>query len=129
MSAWLWPVQKAIYDQIVNECTYPVYDDVPQNTDYPYITIGDDTSTEWDTVDKVGGESTLTVHTWSREAGRREIKKIMSEVYEVLHMHELDVPGYNVVLCRQEFAESLPVEADGRTRHGVQRFRVIIHDE
>lgn len=129
MSAWSWPVQVAIYERLDSACTVPVYDNVPQDTPYPYITIGDDTSIEWDTDTETGAEATLTIHSWSRANSRSEVKQLQGEVYEALHRHELVVPGYSVVTCEQEFSESLPVEADGHTRHGVQRFRIILEKE
>ena len=62
-----------------------VFDDVPENTAYPYVVIGEETATNIDTKDKDAHEHTLTIHVWSQYRGRKEIKNIMSSVYTTLH--------------------------------------------
>jgi hypothetical protein len=132
-------LQKAIYDVLSNDYALGqlvtgVYDSVPQAADagsdlpFPFVTIGDDTAIDWDTDTSVGKEATLTIHSWSRYRGRSEVKQIQGAIYEALHLSNLSVVGYTTVLCLSEFSESL-VDPDGLTRHGVQRFRVILDKE
>jgi len=128
-----WEVQQAVYNRLldnnaVNESVDGrVFDEVPQGTEYPYINIGEDTAIAWDTDDSTGSESTLTLHVWSRKSGRREVKEIMRLIYASLHRAELVVAGAYVVLCDWEFSESF-MDADGVTRHGVTRYRVILEE-
>jgi hypothetical protein len=121
-------LQKAIYSKLSTSLVIPVYDHVPQGSEYPYIVIGEDTAIEWDTDDSVGSESTLTLHVWTRNRGRKECKEIMDSIYDVLHRCELAVTGYNVVNCAWELAETF-VDPDGKTRHGVTRYRIIMDRE
>lgn len=104
-----------------------VFDDVPVNTAYPYVVIGEETTSNNGTKTKDGLEHTLTIHAWSQYRGRREIKEIMKSVYENLHNTAISVSGATLVNIRQEFSTTL-AETDGITRHGVMRFRVIIFD-
>ena len=104
-----------------------VFDDVPENTAYPYVVIGEETATNIDTKDKDAHEHTLTIHVWSQYRGRKEIKNIMSSVYTLLHNASITVSGASLVNIRHEFENTL-TEADGITRHGVRRFRAVVFD-
>lgn len=117
-------IQAAIYAK-VSAIGWPVYDHVPQETEFPYIVIGDDTSTPWDTDDSIGSETTCTIHVWSRHRGRKEVKEIMRTVYEALHRQEVSIIGGALVECQAEFQESF-MDPDGLTRHGVIRFRLTV---
>ena len=119
----------------VNDKTKPaIYDNVPEAVDagndsvFPYVTIGDDTFLEWDTDNSQGKEATLTIHSWSRYRGRKEVKEIQGAIYNVLHLSNLNITGYYSVLMLSEYSETL-VDPDGLTRHGVQRFRLIMEKE
>lgn len=117
-------IQAAIYAK-VSAIGWPTYDHVPQESAFPYIVIGDDTSIPWDTDDSIGSETTCTIHVWSRHRGRKEVKEIMRTVYESLHRAEFAIIGGQLVECVAEFEESF-MDADGLTRHGVIRFRLIV---
>lgn len=117
-------IQAAIFTRLSSVGT-PVYDHVPQDTPFPYIVIGDDTSTAWDTDNSIGSESTLTIHVWSRQRGRKEVKEIMADIYASLHRHDVSISGGVLVECAAEFQESF-LDPDGITRHGVIRFRLIV---
>lgn len=111
-----------------------VYDHVPQPGDpgeaaeFPYIALGDFTFIPWDTDTETGAEATATFHTWSRYKGRAEVAKIHDALYAALHRAELTVAGFKLIGCEFEYAEVL-VEPDGETRHGVQRYRLVLDKE
>lgn len=111
-----------------------VYDHVPQPDDggrgdaFPYVGVGDDTAIEWDADDSIGLEATVTLHTWSRYRGRAQCKSIQAAIKAALHRYDLPVASARTVLVNFDFEESL-VEADGQTRHGVSRFRIIAEEE
>tara|TARA_Y100001937_G_C7119468_1_gene331866 strand:+ start:714 stop:1124 length:411 start_codon:yes stop_codon:yes gene_type:complete len=104
-----------------------VFDDVPENTTYPYIRIGEETATDVSVKDKDLFEHTLTIHIWSQYRGNRDIKGIMKQVHDTLHDSSLSVTGAAMVNMRQEFQTTL-LENDGITRHGVMRFRAVVSD-
>ncbi len=125
-----WPVQEAIHDALVGDTTLQtlvgtrVYDAVPDDATYPYVTIGDADATEWDTKNSFGMDQMLHIHTWSRYRGQREAKLIMSAIHGALHNQPLTVDGHDLISLR--FSASFVVmDPDGLTRHGVSRFRAI----
>ncbi len=92
---------------------------------FPYVTIGEDTHSDWSTDTESGDSATITVHTWSRYNGRKEEKTIQSAIYAALHRQALTVAGYALVSIDWVSSDSL-IDADGETRHGVQTFRIIL---
>ena len=128
------PIQTAIFDRLSAELDVPVYDAVPQAADsgddsaFPYVTIGDDIVSEWDTDTSTGFDTEVTVHAWTRYRGRREVKLIQEAIYDALHLHSLSIPGWHTVLCLFLTADSF-MDADGITRHGVIRFRLVTETE
>ena len=109
-----------------------IYDHVPQPDDpgggaeFPYISIGDNTFNQWDTDTEIGAEVTVTIHTWSRYKGRKEVSEIHDAIYSALHRRdEVNITGFRLIGCDFEHAEIF-VDADGETRHGVQRYRMIV---
>jgi hypothetical protein len=126
MSAEL-EIQKAIFTRLNTALSVAVYDDVPDNAIAPYVVIGDDTLLEFDSDFGIGFEATITVHSWSKYRGRAEVKGLMGLIYDALHRAEFTVQGYNLLGCDCEFSETF-LESDGVTRHGVQRFRILIRE-
>jgi len=67
-------VQKAIFDKLKASVALmaevsDVLDAVDEFQDFPYVTIGEDVISEWDTVSTTGGDGVITIHTWSRYTG------------------------------------------------------------
>lgn len=128
-----WKLQQAIYTKLYQQVSdgdginASVYDDVPEGAAHPYIVIGEETTSDNGTKDKDGMEHTLTLHTWSQYRGRKQIKELMQSVYDLLHNTDITISGATVANVRQEFSTTLS-ENDGLTRHGVQRFRVVVFD-
>ena len=147
MSLHSWPLQQAIFSKLngaslVNydgDAITGVFDDVPEQTVYPYlpegmprenfpyVVIGEETATENGTKDVDAHEHTLTIHVWSQYRGLQDIKKIMQQIYTQLHNTAISVSGANLVNIRHEFETTL-LEQDGITRHGVMRFRAVVFD-
>lgn len=126
----LLPFQKAIYDRLNGHSNLSgkVFDSVPEDTSYPYVVIGDDTSEEWDTKTKKGAEITATIHVWSQARGRMECKQYMGYVNDQLDNYDLEVTGHHVVLLYQEFS-NVELDPDGETHHGVMRFRALTQED
>lgn len=110
-----------------------VYDFVPENAAAPYVVIGDDTATDWDTKSKAGWEFTVTIHCWDFEkAGRKSVKSILSAVHDALHQQQstITVTGFTLVQIRREFQQTFQetaVEgANDRYWHGVARYRAVV---
>jgi Protein of unknown function (DUF3168) len=126
-------LQVALYAKLSNALPGMVFDQVPQDQEGRYVTVGDDTFTEWDTDDATGFECTATINTYDTNkagavttTGYKGVKGLQETVYNTLHLQPLVVTGYNTVGVVQEYAESRR-DNDGISRHGVQRFRILLH--
>lgn len=135
MSASL-QLQTAVYDALVNDATLSaavggrIFDDIEEGFDtFPYVTIGEDVLTAFDTDDRFGFDASITVHVWSGDEdtkGFAQGKTIQGLIYDVLHYTQaLSLADYNVVLFRQAEAENMR-DPDGLRRHGVQTFETIL---
>ena len=102
-----------------------VFDDIPENTDYPYVQLGEDTAIDYSAKDQTGSEVSVNVDVWSRYRGSLEAKNIMDRVHTLLHDSSLSVTGSNFINMRFEFSDIIR-DPDGITRHGVMRFRAIM---
>lgn len=126
-------VQASVFSKLDAALTYSVYDIPPQpddsgaKTDWPYVTIGRDIVTPWDTNSEVGFSVTITVHVWSKKAGFKEAKTVQGEIYTALHRQSLSVTGYTFIACDIE-QEQVIEDADGITIHGIQTFRIILDE-
>lgn len=110
-----------------------VYDHVPQGQAAPYVVIGEDTLTDWDTKSKNGWEGTVTIHVWDFEKkGRKSVKTLLSHIHDALHQQEsnITVTGYTLVQIRREFQQTFQEPAiEGQNDsyyHGVARYRAVI---
>ena len=131
MSIGQFPLQERIYTVLSGDNTITstygagVYDDVLEGSTYPFVEIGNETAIDYSTKDADGAEYTVTLHVWSQYAGSKEAKQIMDRIHDLLHNSSLSVTGFNLINLRFEFSDILR-DPDGKTRHGVMRFRAII---
>ena len=132
-------MQQAVYGVLSTDTTLAVlgvtiYDHVHPRAEFPYIVIGQDFATPADTDDTLDADHFITIHTWDRieanNSGHRggyRIKQMQQACYAALHRQTLIVDGANFTDINGESAENF-LDDDGLTRHGVQRF-VILLDE
>lgn len=130
-------LQSAVFGRLSGYSGMPtVYDDVPDapsnqelpDSYFPYVVVGEDTHAEWDTDDSTGAESTITLHVWSRYKGKKQAKDVQALIYEALHRYDLDVEGFHLVTIEFEYSDVF-LDADGKTRHGVCRYRALVEAE
>lgn len=133
-------VQKSVYGVLVGNATLiaslssawgydAVFSDVPQenaddNSFYPFISFGPDTTTPWDTKGSGGGESVLDLSVWSRSGDYVEAKEIAAQVWALLHRTEYAISGSTLVTSDMESSVSI-MDPDGETRRVLMQFRVI----
>jgi hypothetical protein len=105
-----------------------IYDDVPQATALPYLTLGQTTERDWSTGSDpdtdAGAEHLLTLHVWSDARGKKQAHEILAAVRSTLHDAALTLTGHRLVNLRHEFSEARRT-ADGETIHGTARFRAV----
>lgn len=97
-------LQSAIYNILTNDAVVlsvlggaRIYDSVPRKIEYPYVTFGDISVRDWSTGDGLGEEHSVTLHIWSRAAGRTEIYSIASALRSALHDREFSMPGHRLI--------------------------------
>jgi hypothetical protein len=125
-------LQKGIYSAlsgnvIFNGQPVPVYDSPPKNQSYPYIVIGDDILTPFDTDTSVGAEVIAPVYIWDNYRGYKRIKSIADDVYSLLNRQAVTVTGYNVLDCMFDSGDYF-LDSDGKTRRGVISFKLLLDE-
>ena len=133
MSAASWALQQAIFatlaasDDVRDAVGDPprVFDAVPRGSAFPYIVIGDDKESDWSTATEPGSAHALTIHVWSRAAGRRETRLAAQAVIAALNGAELAIGGQTLIDLRWLESESTR-ENDGETVHAQLRFRALL---
>jgi hypothetical protein len=124
------PIQAAIFDALSGDAQLTsmatgVFDQVPEKTAFPYVTIGENTLSDWGSHTFDGANAIVTIHTWARGGGRKKCKEIMGEIYRILHNGSIAIDGFSLVVLRFEFGETIK-DPDGQTYHGVQRFKLLV---
>lgn len=122
--------QKAMYSALTGDSALDalingVFDRVPDNTAYPYVTIGNAQWRDWSTQSKQGSEIHLDVHAYSRKGGRKEALDILARVYAVLHDGSLSATGQHLVMMRCESAQVRQME-DGLSYIGEMNVRLLL---
>lgn len=126
MSKAAWPLQVSLFGRLVTDMApVPVYDAVPTGAAFPYVTIGEFTSTDEPDKSDDAEAFTITLHVWSRKVGRKETKELLAKLRTSLHEKPLTVTGHAPVSLRQEYATDF-LDPDGLTTHGVIRFGALI---
>lgn len=124
-----WPLQQSMLTRLNTDAALTttlgaqVYDHVPDSAAFPYVVIGDVTEATNDTMARTGRDVTVTVHCWSRGPGMKQIKQIANRVDFLLDRWAPSVSGWTATTMLREFFETFR-DADGKTRHGVARYRV-----
>ena len=101
----------------------PVRDWVPDATDYPYISIGEDTIAEGPSWSDDQRDCTLTLHVWSRYAGKKQAKQIGGALVTSLRASLTSTGEWRVQRVNLDLANYY-LDPDARTQHGVIRVRV-----
>ena len=127
-----WDLQKAVYAALAADGALiaalggaaAIHDAAPQQASFPYVLIGETQARDWSTGTEAGAEHMLTLHVWSRHAGKREAYAIADAVRAALDGAMLSLEGHRLVNLRHEYSELKP-DPDGETQHGVLRFRAV----
>jgi hypothetical protein len=118
----LWALQEAIYNRFKNDSsiTVGVYDEVDETATLPYITIGEDTVTDFSTKDYTGENTTATLHCFSNYEGKKEVKQLLDLMLRSLTKTPLTIVGFSVEDLQREF---LTVINEQGIYHGIMRIR------
>ena len=103
-----------------------IYDEVPSNPTFPYISIGDNQvlPDKSDCID--GTEIFWQLDGWARDPTYPRTKSISKAVVAALDDATITVSGYNVVVVELNTINYLH-DPDGITRHVAMNFRFLLH--
>ena len=130
MTVGQFELQTAIYSALSGDSNLTstlgasVFDEVPDQSSYPFVALVEETVVEYDTKDLDGASHTINIHVWSKYKGAKQTKQIMDRIHTLLHDSSLSVSGFNLIRMQFEFSDIMR-DPDGVTRHGVMRFRAI----
>ncbi len=101
-----------------------IYDVPPKEADFPFVALGEAVVADWSTATEAGTEHQLTLHVFTRSGGRAEAYAVAAAVQEALHDAPLTLAAHRLANLRATTAEVVR-ESDGRTFHGLVRFRAV----
>jgi Protein of unknown function (DUF3168) len=104
-----------------------IYDSVPDESPYPYVKLSikptlDRGNHDWD-----GVSIEYVIDVWYRAPGQGDLKvqQIQSRIDELLHNTDICIDGWEIIVHRRSSVNILD-EPDGRTKHGVQSFKLFL---
>lgn len=117
--------QQAVYNALQAALApVPVLDEAGPNQAYPYVTIGEFIGGHADTLNAEAADLEITVHVWSRQNGMQECSELMEAAKAALHRVPLAIVDAQWVDTVWNYAQTLR-DPDGKTRHGILRFRIL----
>lgn len=126
-----WVLQKGIYETLSANPEVTgllggsnIFDRVPADARFPYVTLGQTLARDWSTGTEDGREHILTLHVWSRAGGTRQTQEIIGAVNAALRDAVIPLAGHALINLRFEFADARR-DPDGETVHGILRYRAV----
>ena len=101
-----------------------IFANAPKDAAFPYVTLGESVSMDWDETDGIASNHVVTLHVWSRAGGTDETREIIGAVHSALNDAPLELPDRSNVSLRHEFSEARrdPVN---EAYHGIIRYRAV----
>ena len=110
-----------------------IFDDVPEEELFPYVTIGEIQTDADETCTELGQEHLATINVWTSRVsraggtvgyeGRKAARDIVAAIHTALNHATLTVTGFVCVNVLYQFSDVFREDED--TYHGVIRFRVV----
>lgn len=128
-------LQRAIFDKLNNDVAlgalvvgvyaeHPQPDDAGSDADFPYVTIGTDIGTSWDTKTFNGGSHLIQIDAWSRANNFLEVKDIADAIRSALHYASLTIIGAEFVVSINE-SNTFTRDPDGHTKRALCMYRMM----
>lgn len=102
-----------------------IYDQVPPNPTFPYVSWGPDQSISDDADCITGFEVSIQIDAWSRTVGLSEVKRIAEAVRAALHDYDLPLTDNALVSILHRSTQNLK-DPDGLTNHSVIEFTALV---
>ena len=119
------PIQAALYQRRSAEVSVPIYDSVPMDTPYPYVTIDSEQATNTSVISgRKRANRIVYLSVWSNYRGQAEVKRINAEIEAALDERPLTLSDGRAVSVRVE-RMGTNRDADGETYQGSVTLRII----
>lgn len=102
-----------------------VFDTVPDNTPYPYVTLYILPFTDRGNHTLEGLDAEFQVSVWGQERGNKQVQEIQKRIDELIHKQSPCIDGWNIVGLRRTLIDIILLD-DNITRQGVQRFHLMV---
>jgi len=126
-----WALQKAVYEVLNADGALMamlagdgIYDVPPQSASYPYLVLGQVTSTDRAIPIDEGSELRIVLSVWSRNEGKKEVLEISARVIDLLHDAALTLTNHTLINLRLVSQETA-VARDRRSVATQLRFRAV----
>ncbi|MEE1835759.1 DUF3168 domain-containing protein [Streptomyces sp. SP17KL33] len=130
MATAVRPLQAAIYAKLTGSAPLMalvtgVYDEVPEDAAYPYVSFGAVTEFAEDAHDRQGLSSLVVIHVWSTYPGNAEAADIFAALDAALDRVPLTVTGFTDVSIKHD-QHSFVKDPDPDIRHVNAQYRVTL---
>lgn len=115
-------LQRVLVARVKAATGLEVYDNVPTNASFPYVTFGNITALTAASKDIRFFEYSVTLHVWDRSNGTISVRNIMSDITADIDNTTLALTGNNPAAYFQ--SATVIKDPDNITNHGVLRFLV-----
>lgn len=117
-------LQVALFDRLVAEVSCPIYDSVPMNAEFPYVSLDYEISSNDDPLANRRDIRLFYLSVWSDFKGQEEVKRLMAEIDAATHERPLALTTGRVVSIRVDRKQTNR-EPDGVTYMGSVTLRII----
>lgn len=104
-----------------------IYDNVPKDGTFPYVSIGAWSGVEDDAEGISGREVTTQIDTWSRAPGSEQCQQMTDLVRRALHRQPLSL-AQNALVDAWVISDDVRRDPDGLTWHGIVRVRALVEE-
>lgn len=120
-----WALQQALFAAIGTAVSpHSVYDAVPQDAAYPYVTLDSEAVDNADFLSSRMDRRFVYLNVWSAYKGQKEVKEIMAQIDAALHEQPLSLSTGSVVSVRVERKDTIR-DVDGETFTGRITLRIL----
>ncbi len=117
-------VHDAIWARLDDQLSVDVYDHVPDQSAFPFVSIGQHDVDELDSDLVRAGTHRITLTIWSAHRGQQQVLDLMGQIDAALHHYETALSSGALVLMRIDDRRST-LDADGKTYMGSVTIEVI----
>ena len=127
--------QKTVFEILSNDVALQgllggpnkIFDHVPDNFPFPYITIDPKDFSDRSNHTYRGFSAPLQIDVWYRGPGRgrKEVQTIQKRIDELLHAQDICIEGWNIISSRVVTTGVIKDE-DNVTLHGYQIFNLLL---